>query len=70
MAASYCDGESSVDQLVEVMLSDTHVLDEDLPRLDNDEQLQASMQLEEYKARIHTQQQSNTVSGSSYCLVS
>ena len=52
------------------MLSDTRVLDEDLPRLDNDEQLQASMQLEEYKARIHTQQQSNTVSGSSYCLVS
>ena len=70
MAAPYCDGVSSVDQLVDVMLSDGRIIEADLPKLGDDEQLQASMQLEEYQARIHTHQQANTVRGSAHCIVS
>ena len=52
------------------MLSDGRIIEADLPKLGDEEQLQASMQLEEYQARIHTHQQANTVRGSAHCIVS
>ena len=57
VAASYCDGISSVDHLVEIILSDTRLVDADLPP-----DLAKASETDASSDR-------NTVRGSSHCVV-